>query len=60
MDGDEEALCRGLVDQVAEREAEAVVTPEPGGAGGGVHVPQTVHLHVSLCEVLTGRQRGPA
>lgn len=60
MDGDEEALSGSLVVQVAEAEAEAVVTFEPGGVGvGGVRVPQTVHLHVVLSEVLTGRQLGP-
>lgn len=60
VDWDEEALCGSLVVQVAEGEAEAVVTFEPGGVGGGgVCVPQTVHLHVVLSEVLTGRQLGP-
>lgn len=60
VDGDEEALCWSLVIQVAEGEAEAVVTFEPGGVGdGAVFVPQTVHLHVVLSEVLTGRQLSP-
>ena len=60
VDRDEEALRRRLVVQVAEGEAEAVVTFEPGSAGGsGVHVPQTVHLHIVLSEVLSGRHLGP-
>lgn len=61
MDRDEEALCGTLVVQVAEGEAEAVVTFEPGRVGGGgVRVPQAVHLHVVLSEVLAGRQLRPA
>lgn len=60
VDRHEEALSRRLVVQVAEGEAEAVVTFEPGGGGGGgVRVPQTVHLHVVLSEVLSGQQLGP-
>lgn len=60
MDGDEEALGRSLVVQVAENEAEAVVTFEPGGVGvNDMSVPQAVHLHVVLSEVLTGRQLRP-
>ena len=56
-DGDEEALLRRLAVQVAEDEAEAVVTFEPGA--GGVRVPQAVELHVVLGEVLTRTQIGP-
>lgn len=60
MHRDEEALSRRLVVQVAEGEAEAVVTFKAGCVGGGgVLVPQSVHLHVALCEVLTRRQLVP-
>lgn len=60
MDGDEEALGRSLVVHVAENEAEAVVTFEPGSTGvDDVSVPQAVHLNVVLSEVLTGRQLRP-
>lgn len=56
VDGDEETLRGTLVVQVTEGEAEAVVTFEPGGIRGGssVSVPQAVHLHVVLSEVLCG------
>lgn len=60
VDGDEEALCWSLIIQVAQGEAKAVVTFEPGAVGdGGVFVPQTVHLHVVLSEVLTRQQLSP-
>lgn len=53
VDGDEEGLSRRLVVQVAESEAEAVATSEISANASAVFVPQTVHLHVVLREVLT-------
>lgn len=59
VDGDEEGLRRRHVVQVAESEAETVVTSEPSSYSSGVFVPQTVHLHVILREVLTRREFDP-
>lgn len=61
VERDEEALSGSLVVQVAEAEAEAVVTFELGGSrgSGSMLVPQTVHVHIILGEVLTGHQLGP-
>lgn len=58
-DGDVEVVSWTLVAAIRQTEAEVVVASEAGGVGGpGVMVPDSVHVHVVLSEVLTSRQVG--
>lgn len=51
LDSDEETLWRCLIVSITEEKVETVMTFK--STEYSVFVPQTVHLHIILCKVLT-------